>query len=48
MNKEDIQELLDTYGLERLLEDNQYSLVDLLEILECLGYIELSMYMDSN
>ena len=36
--------MVEAYGLERLLEDNQMTLVDMLDIMENLGYLELEMY----
>lgn len=44
MNKQRIEEMVEAYGLERLLEDNQMTLVDMLDIMENLGYLELEMY----
>lgn len=44
MTKEYINKLLDLYGLERILEDNQTSVPEILEILEDLGYVHLDHY----
>jgi hypothetical protein len=46
MTQDDITDLLDKYGIERVLEDNQWKLCEILEILEELGYIHLDMYID--
>lgn len=46
MTQDDITDLLDKYGIERILEDNQWKLCEILEILEELGYIHLDMYTD--
>jgi len=41
-----IEELLERYGLDRMLEDNYISLSEALQLLEDLGYINLEMYVD--
>ena len=46
VTQDDITELLDKYGIERILEDNQWKTYEILEILEELGYIHLDMYLD--
>jgi hypothetical protein len=46
MTQDDITDLLDKYGIERILEDNQWKTYEILEILEELGYIHLDMYLD--
>jgi hypothetical protein len=46
VTQDDITDLLDKYGIERILEDNQWKLCEILEILEELGYIHLGMYID--
>jgi hypothetical protein len=37
--------ILEAYGLERILEDNQMMLSEALDILCDLGYIDLDMYL---
>jgi len=44
MRKEEVEYILEAYGLDRILEDNQMGLVDILEILNDLGYIDLEQY----
>lgn len=44
MKKSEIKTLLELYGLERILEDNQTSVVEIVEILEDLGYLHLDDY----
>lgn len=46
MNKElkHITELLDRYGLEQILEDNEITVEKCLQILDELGYVYLDMY----
>jgi len=44
MKKEEVEYILEAYGLDRILEDNQMELVDILEILNDLGYIDLEQY----
>jgi len=44
MRKEEVEYILEAYGLDRILEDNQMDLVDILEILSDLGYIDLEQY----
>jgi hypothetical protein len=46
MRKEEVEYILEAYGLDRILEDNQMKLVDILEILNDLGYIDLEQYED--
>jgi len=43
--KDDIVEILDLYGLERILEDNYIDLPDAISILEELGFVCLEMYL---
>ena len=40
-----ISELIEMYGLDRILEDNQMSLVEAVDILVELGYLNLEQYM---
>ena len=44
MKKEDIEQVLESHGLDRILEDNLTTLVDILDILVDLGYLNLDMY----
>lgn len=39
-----IAEILELYGLERVLEDNRTNLVEIMDILIDLGYLDLDMY----
>lgn len=39
-----IQELVEIYGLERILEDNRLCLSEALDILDELGFLYLDMY----
>lgn len=45
MTKEEIECVLEERGLESILEDNQTTLVEVLDILNELGYIHLDMYL---
>jgi len=45
MKKDEITHLLDLYGIDRILEDNQWTLPEMLDLLEELGYICLDMYV---
>lgn len=36
--------LLETYGIDRILEDNMTTLPEILDLLVDLGYIDLDMY----
>jgi hypothetical protein len=42
--EERLQDILDRYGLDRILEDNRWEIIDVLDLLEELGYINLEMY----
>lgn len=44
MSDETIEEILECYGLDRILEDNLLTLVQVLSILNDLGYITLEEY----
>lgn len=46
LTKSEIEEMLDAYGLERILEDNDKSLVEIIDILADLGYLDLEMYQE--
>lgn len=46
MRKRDIAEFLEMYGLERILEDNQTTLVEIIDILVDLGYLNMDMYLE--
>ena len=48
MNKrlEHITELIELYGLERILEDSQITLAEVLDILDELGFVYLDQYDD--
>ena len=41
---EHITELIDLYGLERILEDSQVTLAEALDILDELGFVYLEQY----
>lgn len=48
MNKrlEHITELIECYGLDRILEDHHITLPEVLDILDELGFLHLDMYDD--
>lgn len=46
MTREQVEELVDAYGLERILQDSETDLIECLQILDELGYIYLEMYND--
>ena len=48
MTKEEVEYILEAYGLDRILEDNQMELVDILDILNDLGYLDLEQYYDDS
>lgn len=48
MKPSEIEEILEQYGLDRVLEDNQTNLVEVMGILEQLGYIYLDMYLPTD
>ena len=48
MTKSEINEILDAYGLERILEDNGHVIADVVDILEELGFIDLEQYRDDD
>lgn len=48
MKREEVTEILETYGLERILEDHHMDLPFVLELLDELGYINLEQYFDTD
>ena len=48
MTEDEIAHLLETRGLDSILEDNYMSLPFALSILEGLGYINLEQYKDND
>ena len=46
MGKVEVWELLETYGLDRILEDNETDLASILLVLNELGFSYLEMYND--
>jgi len=46
--EERLQDILDRYGLDRILEDNQLKLTEALDILEELGFLCLEMYEEED
>jgi hypothetical protein len=46
MKRDKIEEVLERYGLDRILHDNQMSVTEVLDILDELGFIYLDMYLD--
>lgn len=46
MGKVEVWELLETYSLDRILEDNETDLASILLVLNELGFIYLEMYND--
>jgi len=44
MNKRIIKQLLKDYGLRQILEDNNISIVEVLQVLDELGYLDLEQY----
>ena len=44
MDEESIEMILELYGLDRILEDNRKTLIELIDILVVLGYLDLEMY----
>ena len=41
-----ISELIELYGVDRILEDNQLTIQQVITLLEDLGYLELDMYKE--
>jgi len=48
MKREEVTEILEAYGLERILEDHHMDVPFVLELLEGLGYINLEQYEDED
>lgn len=48
MNREQVTEILEAYGLERILEDHHMDLPFVLEVLDELGYLNLGEYVDED
>lgn len=48
MDKEQIDDIIDKYGIDRILQDNGFNTTDVFEILDDLGYINLSMYINDD
>jgi hypothetical protein len=46
MKSHEVYEILEKYGLERILEDNNMTLVEILDLLCDLGFLELDMYLE--
>lgn len=46
MNRDDIEYILDGYGLNRILSDNELTKINLLQILLDHDYIDLQRYLD--
>jgi len=44
MNEDDIQQIIDTRGLDNILEDHDITLPFVLDIMDQLGYINLERY----
>lgn len=48
MKREEVTEILEAYGLERILEDHHMDLPFVLDLLNELGYINLEQYIDED
>lgn len=48
MTKSEIEDLLDKYGLERILEDSGLVIADVIDILEETGFIDLEQYIEAD
>ena len=48
MTKSEINEILDAYGLEMILEDSGLVIADVVDILEELGFIDLEQYRNDD
>jgi hypothetical protein len=44
MDRKEIKTLLDKYGIKHILKESELTLLDMLEILSDLGYINLEKY----
>jgi len=45
---DEVLDLLETYGIDRILEDSQTDMPSVLIVLDELGFVELEMYEDDN
>lgn len=45
---DEVLDLLETYGIERILEDSQTDMPSVLMVLDELGFVELEMYDNDN
>ena len=45
---DEVLDLLETYGIDRILEDSQTDMPSVLIVLDALGFVELEMYDDDN
>ena len=48
MTKREIEDLLDKYGLDMILEDSGLVMTDVIDILEELGFIDLEQYQNDD
>ena len=45
---DEVLDLLETYGIERILEDSNADMPSILIVLDEIGFVELEMYDDDN
>ena len=45
MKLEEVKDILEAYGIDRILEDNRMTLADVIDIMTDLGYLHLDMYV---
>jgi hypothetical protein len=45
---DEVLDLLEAYGIDRILEDSQTDMPSVLIVLDELGFVELEMYDDDN
>jgi hypothetical protein len=45
---DEVLDLLETYGIERILEDSNTDMPSILIVLDEIGFVELEMYDDDN
>lgn len=45
---DEVLDLLETYGIERILEDSNTDMPSVLIVLDEIGFVELEMYDDDN
>ena len=45
---DEVLDLLETYGIDRILEDSQTDMPSVLMVLDELGFVEWEMYDDDN